>query len=284
MISKNFTKIGGIGALGILFLGSLVYAQSVPLSATCSGTPNVNVITWTAAPAGGTTPYSFQWSGTNVTGTTQTVTATYNSTGTFSAGVTVRDTATSTASSSVVVANCSATVTSLPVATTTPPIHRRPFFKEPKLEINPAGNILVRGMEVLSVGANSFVGKVWGITFTVDTSASPNLVLREGRELGRFDITQLQVGDEVSVSGSVSEDQPLLIRARVVRNFSIVIERVKPKENQDNENNQDNEDKRGKEKKSVSSSSTDVQGIRDQLRAILEQIKGLQGKIRGHSD
>lgn len=277
MISNNFTKIGGIGALGILFLSSLVYAQNAPLSATCSGTPNINMVTWTAIPAGGTAPYSFQWSGTNMTGTTQTVTATYNSTGTFSAGVTVHDTATGTAPISLVDANCSATVTSLPVTTTTPSIHRRPFFREPKLEINPAGNILVRGMEVLSVGTNSFVGKVWGITFTVDTSAFPELVLREGRELGRFDMAQLQVGDEVSVSGSVREDRPLLIRARVVRNFSIVVERQKIKAEHEDED-------KDKEKKGRSSSSVEVQSIRDQLKAILDQIKELQGKIKGRSD
>ncbi|MBI2033850.1 MAG: hypothetical protein HYT13_02000 [Candidatus Liptonbacteria bacterium] len=277
MISKNFTKIGGIGALGILFLGSLVYAQNAPLSATCSGTANLNVITWTASPAGGNQPYSYQWSGTNVTGTTQTVTATYNSTGTFSAAVTVMDTATTTASSSAVNANCSATVTTLPAATSTPPSRK---FKQPMLNINPPGNFLARGMEVVSVGANSFVGKVWGTTWTIDTSGLGEFLLREGKLVRRvIDVSILQPGDEVGVSGRVDPATPLVVKAKVVRNYSIVLEREVKFKVEDEDNND-----KDKEKKGRSSSSTEVQGIRDQLKAILDQIKELQGKIKGRSD
>ena len=277
MISKNFTKIGGIGAFGILFLGSLVYAQNVPLSATCSGTPNINVIIWTASPVGGTTPYSFQWSGTNVTGTTQTVTATYNSTGTFSATVAVRDMATTTASSSVVNANCSATVTTLPAATSTPPARK---FKQPMLNINPSGHFLARGMEVVSVGANSFVGKVWGTTWTIDTTGLGEFLLREGRSVRRvIDVSVLQLGDEVGVSGRVDPATPLVVKAQVVRNYSIVLEREVKFKAQD-----EDDDDKDKEKKGKGSNSTEVQGIRDQLKVILEQIKDLQNKIKGRSD
>lgn len=284
MINKNFTKIGGIGAIGLLLLGSFVYAQNTPLSATCSGTANVNVITWTASPAGGNAPYSFQWSGTNVAGTAQAVTATYNSTGTFSATAAVRDTATTTASSSLVNANCSATVTVLPTATSTPPVRK---FKQPMLNINPPGHFLARGMEVVSVGANSFVGKVWGTTWTVDTTGLSEFILREGRLVRRvIDVSVLQPGDEVGVSGRVDPATPLVVKAQVVRNYSIVLEReVKFKDqNKNDDDNNDNDDDKDKEKKGKSSSSTDAQGIRDQLKAILDQIKNLQDKIKGRSD
>lgn len=265
--------------MSLLIVSSFVYAQSTnTLSATCSGTANVNVITWTASPSGGNAPYSFQWSGTNVTGTTQTVTATYNSTGTFSAAVTVRDTATTTASSSVVTANCSATVTTLPGATSTPPVRR---FKQPMLNINPPGHFLARGMEVISVGANSFVGKVWGTTWTIDTSGLSEFLLREeGGSVRRvIDVSVLQPGDEVGVQGRVDPATPLVVKAQVVRNYSILLQR-EIKFKVEDEDKDDDEDK-DKEKKGRSTSSADVQGIRDQLKAILEQIKELQDKIKG---
>ena len=143
-------------------------------------------------------------------------------------------------------------------------------------------------MVVQSVASTSFTAKVWGITWTINTSGLPELFLREGHGI-RFGLNQIQVGDEVSVQGRVNADTPLIVQAKVVRNWTIVVERIKPLKVEDDDDDDDDKFKGGdkekdKEKKGRSSSSTDVQGIRDQLKAILDQIKDLQGKIKGRSD
>ena len=137
-------------------------------------------------------------------------------------------------------------------------------------------------MEVVSVGTNSFVGRVWGTTWTIDTTGLGEFLLREGRSVHRIiDVSVLQSGDEVGVSGRIDPATPLVVKAQVVRNYSIVLEReIKFKEDRHDDDDDDDKDK-DKEKKGRSSNNVEIQGIRDQLRAILEQIKNLQDKIKG---
>ncbi|MBI4094821.1 MAG: hypothetical protein HY435_01350 [Candidatus Liptonbacteria bacterium] len=235
------------------------------------------MVTWNAAASGGVLPHAFLWSG-DASGTSSTVVFTYNTTGTKQAAVRVNDSATSTVN-----ASCSATITTLPAATTTPPVGPRPLVKERKLEINPAGRFLGRGMIVQSVASTSFTAKVFGIVWTIDTSGLPELVFREGRELDRFDINQIQVGDEVSVQGAVDENISLVVRAHVVRNFSIARERPRIRVEIKIKDEDKDEKDRGKlrvEIKGKGLREEEAQNIRDQIKKILEQISDLQGKIR----
>ena len=71
---------------------------AVPLSATCSAAPNPitagGSTTWTAAPSGGTAPYTYLWTttgGSPSSGTASTINPTYASAGTYSATVRVTD-------------------------------------------------------------------------------------------------------------------------------------------------------------------------------------------------
>lgn len=295
-MSKTATNIGIVGTGIALLVASFALAQNststnpTPLNASCAGAVNQNVVTWTASAVGGNPPLSFLWSGANVAGaTTSVVAATYSATGTFQASVQVTDTATSTASSSVATANCSATVISLPTATTTPPgiIRRQGTVRPPLLEINPAGRFLARGMIVQSVASTSFTAKVWGITWTVETAGLRELLFREGRSLRPFDISQILPGDEVSASGFADPDRPLIVEARVVRNFTVINERPKHFriDNDDDDDDKDkDDDKKGRGRGRNGGqgvNSEEIRSIQDQIKAILEQIKEIQGKVRG---
>ena len=126
------------------------------------------------------------------------------------------------------------------------------------------------------------MAKVWGTTWTIDTSGISELLLREGRSVRLLDLSQLQPGDEVGVSGRVSEDQPLLVRARVVRNYSIVTERATLKLESKFET--DNEDKNEDKKKSSEGGSARdaaIRSIQDQIKQILDQIRVLQERSQG---
>lgn len=221
-MTKFIAKIAGATAVAMLFAAQpFVFAQSTstpnPLTASCSGSVSQNAITWSANVSGGVLPYGYLWSGA-VSGTSSMVAATYNATGTYQASVAVTDSATTTLS-----ASCSATVTSLPQATTTTHLPK-PFFKEPMLNINPAGHFLARGMKIKSVASTSFVGEVWGTTWTVNVRECPEFLSREGRPFPDkcLGIQQIQVGDEVGVSGVIDRERPLTVNARVIRNYTVI--------------------------------------------------------------
>lgn len=87
-------------------------AAPVPLSASCSASPNPantgQSVTFTATPAGGPTgAYGYSWTG-YVSGTTQSVSASFGSAGTYGASVTVLD------SGQQATASCSVTVNAPP--------------------------------------------------------------------------------------------------------------------------------------------------------------------------
>lgn len=275
--NKKLAAVIGFASVSALALASLAGAQTAPLAATCSGAVSQNVITWTASATGGLPPYSYLWSGTNVNGTSSVVTATYSATGTYQASARVGDTTTSTVS-----ATCSAAVTSLPQTTSMPPVSNPPsFFKNPELNINPSGRFLTHGMKVVSVNAagNSFVGTVWGTTWTVNLSGSPEFFLREGKFAGNVSLSQLQMGDEVGVSGKVDPNNPGVVSAEVVRDYTIFTTRSES-ETHHNQNKPESGNS-GDHKGNRREPNDNANSIRSQIQQILEQIKELQGKMHG---
>ncbi|MBI3572547.1 PKD domain-containing protein [Candidatus Kaiserbacteria bacterium] len=89
----------------------------VALAATCSASPTSafinDTITWTASPSGGTSPYTYVWTGDgSLFGTGVSIQKSYTSTGTKNASVTVTDSAIPTHAS--VTASCSPSVTITP--------------------------------------------------------------------------------------------------------------------------------------------------------------------------
>lgn len=260
-------SVSGLFALSMV---SFVGAQTAALTVSCSGTVSSTSVTWAAAPAGGISPYTYLWSGTGVAGaTSSSMTANYPSGGTITASVSVSDSATSTATATT---SCSAVVPT-PTATTTPPVLH---FRQPELVINPGGRFLARGMIIQSVASGSFVGKVWGTTWTVNVSPSTNLLLRNGNGV-TTDIGQLQVGDEVGVSGRVDADHPGIVNANVVRNYSIInLRKALKQELKELRNGEDNDESEN----SGRGNSGNSQGIKNQIQNILEQIKKLQEQIK----
>ena len=219
--NKKFIA-GALGAVLALAAVSFVGAQNsgaLNLTATCTSSVSENVITWMAAVNGGTAPYAYLWSG-DASGTSSTAVSTHSATGTFQAMVTVSDAATSTATST-----CSATVVSIPTGGDEDDDDeevRLPAAKPPQLVINPSGNFLARGMKVISVGTSSFVGKVWGTTWTVNVERFPEFYLRGGHNAGAVSLSELlRPGDEVGVSGEVGDAEGI-VNGRVVRNYSIL--------------------------------------------------------------
>ncbi|MBU6501010.1 MAG: hypothetical protein KGJ89_02690 [Patescibacteria group bacterium] len=277
---KLVLAISLAGGLALAVAG-LAGAQTADLAATCSGTVAQNVITWTATASGGAPAYSYIWTGTNIGGSTSSVvSATYNATGTYQAGVQVGDTTTSTVN-----ATCSAVITSLPQTTTTPPVPQ--LFKNPELSINPAGQFITHGMKVVSVGTNSFVGSVWGTTWTVNLSSAPQLLFRGGNEgghiTGNVTFSQIKVGDEVGVSGRVDPNNAGVVYAQVVRDYSLLKARSSNDTNTNNGKNGENETQsENKGNNGNGNQNSNSQSLRDRIQQILDQIKGLQDKINNH--
>jgi len=282
-IASVVTLVGMMASGGLSFVG----AQTASLSASCSGSVAVNAITWTATATGGTAPYSYAWSGA-VSGTSSVATATYTATGTYSVSAAVGDTTTSTASTT-----CSATVSVLPTPPPPPPapaptstvIHRVPFFKEPMLQVNPGGHFLARGMVVQSVSSGSFIGKVWGTSWTVIIPSSTELLLRDGKGVKVSSVEHLQVGDEVGVSGRVDPNHELTVIADVVRNYSILVVRPKPaKEMKEFKNemrdDDDDGDERREEKKEKSNNGKNNQDIRSQIEQLMAEIRKIQEQLK----
>ncbi len=231
-MKSKLVNFGIVAFLGAFTVASFAFAQDAssttpnPLEATCGTSVAANAITWTAEASGGVTPYRFLWSGdSGISGSTSTsITAIYAANGTYAATVQVTD-----ASSSVASATCSAVVSSF--STSTPPTHTQANLP-PQLQVGPSGSFLARDLIVQSIGTNSFTGSVWGVTYTIDTASSttgggigfgfePEFFLRGGENGGAFNLGQLQVGDQLGVSGSVASSSPRVVDATVIRNYSI---------------------------------------------------------------
>jgi hypothetical protein len=124
--------------------------------------------------------------------------------------------------------SCTVTETYAPSATNP----STPRVNPPTLSVDAHGNFLSRGMTVTSVGTNSFTATVWGITYTVNWSGNLEnfeFLLRSGNtSAGATPSTQLNVGDEVGVSGVVTSGSPLVVTANVVRDYSITQLRPTP--------------------------------------------------------
>ncbi len=96
----------------------------------------------------------------------------------------------------------------------------------PTIQIGANGSILIHGLTVTSVGTNTFTGTVWGITYTVNyspstTSGAFKFLLRGGNAAS-FNSSQIQVGDQIGVEGTISASSPMVIQGQIVRNYSIV--------------------------------------------------------------
>lgn len=254
---------------GSLLAVSLVSAQTTPLTASCAGSASSSTITWTVSASGGIAPYSYLWlSGDGVAGSTSTSMAvTYATNGTRSVSARVSDTSTSTATTT-----CMAAVTSFPTSSTSTPSVRK---VQPKLQIEQNGKFLAHGMIVQSVSTNSFTGTVWGVTYTVNvnTSGVPEFFLEKDKGASRlFNLSQIHVGDQLGVSGWVSAGSPLMVDAKVIRNYSLTSLRQNKPEKEDHDN---------RDKKDNSSSS--VNEIRGRLDNLLKQLQNLQGIFKNRS-
>lgn len=271
--------------VSLAVISSVAFSQTASLTASCAGSVSVNTVVWSVTPSGGVSPYAYLWQGTVFGGATSTsVTLTYNATGTHQANVKVTD-----ASSTTADAACSATITTLPGgnATSTPPVVPPRRFKEPILNINPAGHFLARGMVIESVASGSFVGKVWGTTWTVNVLNGPELLFREGKFHKWFDVSQLKVGDEVGVSGFVDRDNPLTVNAQVVRNYTIVTERHDERVEERMEKKIDKledkmerkEDKMEKKENRGRGNAEEAAKVRARIDEIMKQIEDIKKKI-----
>lgn len=280
-----------IAALGLV-AGAIamisVAAASTPLAVTCSGSVSNNVITWTASPSGGNGSYAVLWSGdSTVAGNTNaSIVLSYSANGTYNAMIKATD-----ASSTVATSTCSATVTSIvppPTPTSTPK------FNVPMLNINPGGHFLARGMMVTGISSGSFQGQVWGITYTVNWSGNlrPEFLFRDGKDTTSTIPQQLQVGDEVGVSGKVDIASPFVVTAEVVRDYTIIKARDNHEDTGDHgdKNNSKGNDNRGdkNDNNGVSTGNSvtvNVDAV-NRLNDLLNQLHSLQNLFnsQGHSD
>ncbi len=123
----------------------------------------------------------------------------------------------------------------MPSATSTMPMHQQVNLPS-QLQVGPDGNFMARNLIVQSVSGNSFTASVWGVTYTVNVGAAPaatantgtmmpEFLLRSGKGGGQFDMSQVQVGDQLGVQGRVSTGSPLVVTANVVRNYSLTTAR-----------------------------------------------------------
>jgi hypothetical protein len=272
---KKFAVLVGAGALiatSFAFADNATTTTGAPLAVTCTANVSGNVIAWSALATGGTAPYHFVWSNDSsvVGNTNQSFTRTYSANGTYMGTVTATDSASSTAISS-----CSGTVTS--IGTTLPPtIH--PLVMNPMLSISGNGRFLARGMKVTSVGVGSFQAMVWGITYTVNWTGNINseLWFRFNKAGATSTISnQLTVGDEVGVSGVVTPDAPLVVKADVVRDYSVITPRLNGNGNEGEGNNHGGVGSTisGILNSGASNSIGDAQG---RLNDLLKQLQGLQ--------
>ncbi|MBU6500736.1 MAG: hypothetical protein KGJ89_03260 [Patescibacteria group bacterium] len=188
------------------------------------------------------------------------------------------------------------TATSTPPASpSTPP----QLFRPAELSINPEGRFLAHGMVVESVSGNSFVGKVWGTSWTVNIVDASGLefLLQNGAGGGQVILSSvLKSGDEVGVSGSVDANHELTVNGQVIRDYSLGdTQELSNRETEmeggqgntsEGENGQSNQQKNGGEgenggtnTESSSANTNNASNIQQQIQNILDQIKVLQGQI-----
>jgi hypothetical protein len=127
-------------------------------------------------------------------------------------------------------ASCTITETYVaPTVTTPTPTSTLPRVNQPSLSIGTNGAFTAQGMTVTSVASGSFQGTVWGITYTVNWSGNlfPQFYFRGGNSASSTTnpVTQLAVGDEVSVTGLITTSNPLVVTAKTVRDYSITMPR-----------------------------------------------------------
>jgi chitodextrinase len=149
----------------------------------------------------------------------------------------------------------------------------------PTVDIGSNGNILIHGMTVTGIGTNTFTGTIWGITYTVNYSGTATAG-NNGR--GRFEFllrggnsaaasaSQIQVGDEVGVQGTVTSGAPLVITAQVVRNYSIMTPRVQ------------NPIFNGGASSTTGNNGYNLGGIQSLLQQLLNRFRNLQGQFGDH--
>ena len=207
-----------------------------------------STISWSSTVAGGVTPYTLLWSGTNIAGATSTNPRAVYSAGTYTATLTATD-----ASTTVATATCSATVAS---TTPTPPLPQ--FFKSPQLNINPSGHFLARGMKVTSVASTTITGTIWGTTWTIHftPNAGDEAYERGGKALKQFNLSSVKVGDEIAVSGKIDPSAVLTVDAKVIRNYSLNPSIFKERGG-DRDENKDNKSKNKSKNKNKGNESGD---------------------------
>lgn len=98
-----------------------------------------------------------------------------------------------------------------------------------KLEVSIAdsGRVIVRGAEVTDISTDEIRARTeWGgtsLTWTVDTNADTVFVTKSG---SGSDLDEISVGDYISFSGALNEDQATLtVTADAVKNWSLDGER-----------------------------------------------------------
>jgi hypothetical protein len=278
-MSNTTQKKIGLSLISMLvagLLGTGVVINTVgaadPLIVSCSSSVATDTVAWTATSSGGEAPYAYVWSGSGVSGTSSTNTVTYNSTGTFTATIEVTDSATST---NTATSSCLATIVSLPsVVATTTPATTTPHFARAMLSVNPNGHFLARGMKVSSIGSNSFQAEVWGVTYTINIPTFLPEFFVQSKSGGQFDINQVHVGDELGVLGEASPGSPLIVQAKVIRNYSLINPRSKDeRKNKSDSDDDDHKFKNTKESSFLSSTSSLTINFQGKLQ------KSVRGKI-----
>jgi hypothetical protein len=155
------------------------------------------------------------------------------------------------------------------------------FFKAPELTINPSGNFLVHGMTVQSISGDSFTGTVWGTTWTVNvtTSTSEFYLRGDKKDRGTIDLSQIQVGDEVGVTGKVDPNHPLTVVGNVVRNYTTVT----PRPNKGDHNGTSTKEmENGSSTHEIKNGST-TKEMQDKLQGLLKQMEELKGKFHSQN-
>jgi hypothetical protein len=151
-------------------------------------------------------------------------------------------------------------------------------------------------MTVTSIASGSFQAQVWGITYTVNWSGQlpPEFFLRKGnKDNATTSVTeQLQVGDEVGVSGSVSATSPMVVAASVVRDYSITAPRPGLRRGQSDSpyyngvgngggnGNGQGEDNQGVQGSTSTSSTSTSANLQLHLNDLMTQFHNLQNLLK----
>ncbi len=88
------------------------------------------------------------------------------------------------------------------------------------LQVGPMGKVLLRGT-IDSVSTNSLTVKSWGGDWTVNVSASTEVMPDNGSKDAVSDLAQFKVGDFVGVQGSINAGASWTIDATLVRDWNL---------------------------------------------------------------